>query len=616
MEKNTLSDLFQGRCFRIPDYQRGYAWEQKQWKDFVLDIDALIDENINSHYTGTIVVYQNPNEKNKETYSSTQKLITVDIVDGQQRLTTCSLYLSIILHKLAEYNAVSQDDYKSAIKDYLYNGCKCRLLLNNDTSDCYFDLISKGSSDTSAITVHQKRIFEAYTYLKKHIEVRCEEYNENANIYLSSLLEAITDKMNFTFYPIESESEIGMTFELMNSRGKDLSILELLKNYLMHWVYRNCQDKDENITLTILINKCWKKIYTNIADCNGNEDQCLRVAWTLYCNPIPKNWQGYKGFKENEYIPLRDFSFINSKKTVQEFITTFVNGLAEISFAYSRVICPKLSDCSENEIKWISKIINAGNIANFLPLLVSSKIRLKNKTITEDEFLNLLKSLENYSYRVFIWEGKRSNAGISLLYKWGYEIFHSTSDISIISDQVLTLASYYSNEIDFRNYLNTPNDWYSQYRLIRYTLFEYELYLLEKEGKNHKPKLLWSDLSYSTIEHILPQTIDKGSYWKKNWKVQNVKLYLHDIGNLVLTENNSNYLNFDFSRKKGKAGEGFCYANSDIRQERKIARFKDWTIETCEQRRKEISKWVINRWGNHIAFTEAINIPIEEDDEE
>jgi len=54
--------------------------------------------------------------------------------------------------------------------------------------------------------------------------------------YLKELFLAVTQRLHFTFYKIEDECEIGMTFELMNSRGKGLSVLELLKNYLMHWV--------------------------------------------------------------------------------------------------------------------------------------------------------------------------------------------------------------------------------------------------------------------------------------------------------------------------------------------------------------------------------------------
>ena len=87
MEKQTLSSLLNNKLFCIPDYQRGYAWEEKQWNDFIQDVDALIEGDIKSHYTGTIVTFQPPN-KPFENYGTTDKLEKVDIVDGQQRLTT------------------------------------------------------------------------------------------------------------------------------------------------------------------------------------------------------------------------------------------------------------------------------------------------------------------------------------------------------------------------------------------------------------------------------------------------------------------------------------------------------------------------------------------------
>ncbi|NCC36850.1 MAG: DUF262 domain-containing protein, partial [Chloroflexia bacterium] len=59
MDKKTLTSLFAESLYRIPDYQRGYAWEKKQWTDFIQDIDALVDEEVRSHYTGTIVVFAN-----------------------------------------------------------------------------------------------------------------------------------------------------------------------------------------------------------------------------------------------------------------------------------------------------------------------------------------------------------------------------------------------------------------------------------------------------------------------------------------------------------------------------------------------------------------------------
>jgi len=248
MEKKTLSNILEGKIFQIPDYQRGYAWEAKQWNDFVQDIDALIDDKIISHYTGTIVIYQ-PISKPTENYG-TKKLEIVDIVDGQQRLTTCSLYLSIIIKELIK---LRQDDFNAEIPIYLYSGSKSKLRLNNDTADFFLDLISKGVSNIEANSVHQKRIYEAYCFLKDHIEEQLKIRADKGEDYLRDLFDAIIRKLNFSFYPIEVESEIGMTFELMNSRGKDLSSMELLKNYLMYWVYRNIPEisEKEDFTKTI-----------------------------------------------------------------------------------------------------------------------------------------------------------------------------------------------------------------------------------------------------------------------------------------------------------------------------------------------------------------------------
>ena len=48
----SLDDLYDGRLFRIPDYQRGYSWEQKHLKDFWNDIEQLPDGK--NHYTGVL----------------------------------------------------------------------------------------------------------------------------------------------------------------------------------------------------------------------------------------------------------------------------------------------------------------------------------------------------------------------------------------------------------------------------------------------------------------------------------------------------------------------------------------------------------------------------------
>jgi len=607
MEKKTLSNILEGKIFQIPDYQRGYAWEEKQWKDFVQDIDALIDDKIISHYTGTIVIYQ-PKTKPTENYG-TKKLEIVDIVDGQQRLTTCSLYLSIIIKELIKNG---QEDFNAEIPIYLYSVSKSKLRLNNDTADFYLDLISKGVSNIEANSVHQKRISEAYSFLKKHIEEQIEIRIDNGEEYLRDLFDAIIRKLNFSFYPIEVESEIGMTFELMNSRGKDLSSMELLKNYLMYWVYRNIPDIPEKEDFTNTINKTWKEVYVNIAKSNGSESQCLRIAWTLFVNYTPKNWNGYNGFKSDDVIPLRNFSK-KTKEDVKSFLLRFVDGLALISKHYSTIIKPDNTCFDEKELNLLRKIRNAGNIANFLPLMVVSRIKCENDEVLYDEYIDFLKSIEMFSYRVFLWAGKRSNAGLSKFYRWADDVFTLKHPLKSVKEWIYGTINWYSPENGFRKSVAEDfYEWYHYRRLLKYTLFEYELFLLR--GKN-KSKLNWEDLTDSTIEHILPQNPNNNSNWLNKWTEEERKKYLHDISNLVLTKDNSRYRNFEFDRKKGIAGSGFSYSNSDIRQERKIAEYDDWTPENCKKRRVDLTDWIIKNWGIDQHFQQPTEEIIEDEEE-
>ena len=310
MDKKTLTSLFAESIYQIPDYQRGYAWEEKQWKDFIQDIDALVEEKekVTGHYTGTVVVYC-PHNATIQDYG-TKRLKVVDVVDGQQRLTTSCLYLSVILRTLI---GKGEKDYERDISDFLYCGAICKLALNNDTNNVFYDLLKTGRANTEPRSPHEKRLIAAYASFQEHIGKQLRTRRADGVDYLKELHHAITQKLHFTFHTIEEECEIGMTFELMNSRGKGLSVLELLKNYLMHWVSWNETDVQRG-TLTRLINKNWKDTYTNLGSCEGDEDQCLRIGWTLYCSHTPANWMGYDGFKGDDYIPLRTFT----KKTKPE----------------------------------------------------------------------------------------------------------------------------------------------------------------------------------------------------------------------------------------------------------------------------------------------------------
>src|SRR5438309_2078309 len=96
----TVEKLFAGRLLRVPDYQRGYAWEQKQWDDFLEDLDLLSPGK--HHFTGTVVLDRitkaDPGQApagDAWDYAGAS-YESFDVVDGQQRLTTVVLLLDAI----------------------------------------------------------------------------------------------------------------------------------------------------------------------------------------------------------------------------------------------------------------------------------------------------------------------------------------------------------------------------------------------------------------------------------------------------------------------------------------------------------------------------------------
>ena len=88
----SLQDLFHDRIFRVPDYQRGYAWEEQQVREFLDDLELLSPSG--RHYTGTIILHPQPKDEYMD--SEGNSYVGNHVVDGQQRLTTIVLLLNEI----------------------------------------------------------------------------------------------------------------------------------------------------------------------------------------------------------------------------------------------------------------------------------------------------------------------------------------------------------------------------------------------------------------------------------------------------------------------------------------------------------------------------------------
>ena len=106
----TLWRLFEDRLYKIPNYQRGYAWEQPQLDDLLEDLELLLPGR--HHYTGTVVLHRREDNPVRDKRGNSYEVF--DVVDGQQRLTTIVVLLDAVRRELAGLAACRTWGYPAA----------------------------------------------------------------------------------------------------------------------------------------------------------------------------------------------------------------------------------------------------------------------------------------------------------------------------------------------------------------------------------------------------------------------------------------------------------------------------------------------------------------------
>lgn len=596
-----IQQVFTDKLLRVPDYQRGYSWDKKQLDDLIDDIELL--EINQEHYTGTLVLHQS-NDGYKIIDEEGKSLHTYNIVDGQQRLTTIVILLDLIskqLDKIPERKKLSDGIYKSYIKTNDIEGIsRTKLTLNKDCRD-YFEnnIITNSPSIIGPKIKSHKRLKEAQEYFAEYLLMQKEQFDDTQlySKWLIELFTKITTSLKLTVYEVPKVADVGIIFEVMNNRGKTLTEMEKVKNYLL---YLSSKIKlGAALELGEDINKVWATIFETLMSSSEatdeHENRLLRSHWLMAYDYTPKHWKGNNSIKSK--FNLKQYK--NNDRGLLDDVRHYIKTLEEACIAYCDIIAPyrtdSFSQLSNEKLKsdirkQTTKLLRTGAVASFNPILISVRLRHPDNFYL---YLKYLQIAEMYSFRVYRFAGRRSNAGQTSLFQYGYEIYNEKYDPEQYIDKITNLLLYYAPEKDFVTKLELGNlNWYYWYGL-KYLLYEYEEFLAD----GTPVRISWNDLvtKKDTIEHILPQT-PNDIYWTEKWNDEKIKLYLHDIGNLCITFDNSHYSNKPFPDKKGSSGLGNCYANSSLFMERDLADYVEWTESECQDRRGRITSWIQKRW--------------------
>lgn len=608
----NLQAVVSDKLLLVPDYQRPYAWGQGQLDDLWEDLDVLGPHG--RHYTGTLVLLPQIVPPVRAAFGQTLK--PTDVVDGQQRLTTCLILVDRIRRAFELLATKGVDDAAETgghIRETyglvkVQGAQRPRLQLGKDFNQFWVDsVLADHQSSLSRPTAGHERIQAAADYFDRKIATLLGESDDHAAYErLQDLLTRVTDGLKFLVYDVDSSAEVGVIFETLNGRGKPLSELEKIKNYLLFIVRSLAGDRADE--LTSLINTEWAGIFTDLAGLGIDEDRLLRAHWLATQNPDARTWSGAQAvkslFSRRKYV--RDADRLASASTDNGLtdpdgaaIETYVRSLRLCALFTKETWDPSAAFTGfashHNDARSRSAALRRSrNVANFQPLLFASRLAHPHDGAA---YVSLVQASETYAARVYTIAQKRSNAGQNRLYGIAHRVGSGELAVNDAVREIDELAWSYANDEQVRTSLAITEKWYNRPG-HKYFLYEYELFLLPKGALEPNYTDFVGTKYNQTTEHILPQNPDWArDDWSTFVTLSEHAFLQHSLANLVLTFDNSSYSNKGFAAKKGQFGQaGPSYSTSSLRQEQEIATYATWFRADMERRLDKLRNFALQRW--------------------
>ena len=597
----SVEKIFSENIFKIPDYQRGYAWEEQQCRDFLEDLELL--EHDRQHFMGTLILQEADGDNNRLTDRGGRSYAYQEVIDGQQRLTTIVLFMLAIHNKM---EALGLSDLTGDLRrNFLVTTDRNqqpvpKLHLNQD-SDAFFRGVILGIEPSIAgpKIASERRLRQAKRQFSDYLDQQQQELGDRFLPWLEDLYFKVLQHLQLLIYNVGSSAEAGIVFETMNNRGKPITELEKVKNYLLY-LAGHIELPDEH-HLAQQINATWQHIFESLmaADLGtaAHEDQLLRAHWLMAYDYQTDNWEQSRSIKQQ--FDLRDYK--DDHAALLRDVQTYLNSLRNACTAYCDILArqrhnafgrfrdrPELRNQLQEATGRLQRI---GARAAFLPLLMATLLK-------EDgpQALEALDDCERYAFRVYRWANRRSNTGQSTLYRLGYDLYQGSTSFTAVDTEMRRAIHRYCSDTRFIDrFSEEDNDWY-HWGGLKYFLYEYEQYLAEKRGL--AVLMPWEILTKKkdTIEHIMPQTLDRYGYWSQRFTPEEHQHWVHDIGNITLTYDNSALSNRPFSDVDDTIGKRSFYEDSKVFMEKQIAGHDDWTLAEIKKRREEIKAWALKRW--------------------
>lgn len=400
---------------------------------------------------------------------------------------------------------------------------------------------------------YNKLVIDAYLFLYQKVQERAAK-TEDFIEALIQLEECIKYKMIAIMISVADEANSYLIFETLNNRGLELSVADLLKNYLFSKAASRLQE----------VQNKWKEI--NIVVGRFELTKFIRHYWLSKYGVVSEK-DLYRKIADEVRSSSDIFDFVNQLREAAEVYGAFDNRRSQVWDSYGE------------DFKEDIYLLSLFKVSQCYSVLIAAK-----ESLSDELFAKVLKMLVIFSLRYNIICGFNPNKLESAYSKTAkYIREQKPKSIKVIFEQ---LKDFYPNDADFAKYFADKTITVSNTKLARYILSEINSHYMGNKELVANPNGL--DLN---LEHILPQKPSES--WLVEFSKVDYSQYIDRLGNMTLLDSTVNRKvgNTSFTEKCTAA-----FANSSLEITKEILNVSVWGSKQIEERQKKMAKAACQIW--------------------
>ncbi|MDP2753686.1 MAG: DUF262 domain-containing protein [Nitrospirota bacterium] len=463
IEIKGIASVLSSTKLEVPVHQRPFVWTEEV-VELLDDVGSAFIRNKEDYFLGSLVIISAPEGERPK------------VLDGQQRLAIVSLLLAGIAD---QYDIISDNKRAQAIRSQylsifdITEGVERPQLKLNQTDDPYFRSILTGNvyePDKGAPESHW-RLWKARQSISIWLSRKVEELKDPVN-WLAEFTKYLSEAAYVIYFIVADDANAFLIFETMNDRGLDLSIADILKNYLLGHA-----GEDLQIVLNL-----WTIAMATL-NAYGGEN-----LFTVFLRHF---WSSKYGLVREKEL----YRSIKSRVTTSVNVMDFANEIERNSYLYAAVLSPEHEFWSEASpvARERIKTLDLLGLEQYRPMILSALAHLKLEEIEE-----ILKLLISWNVRLLIVGGLGGGAMENHYCELGKAI--RNGELKSIDAIAKRAESFIPNDAIFRDGFATAR--VSKASLSRYYLRTIELLAMNKPQPELIPNI---DSSVLTLEHILPE---------------------------------------------------------------------------------------------------------------